>query len=74
MVCCVIIIAISLPCGSRSSPVYSEFGCQKIEILVPWKNVFAVVAAGLWSTSSITDVVDNPFLENGGQTTLSSTG
>jgi hypothetical protein len=43
----------------------------KSEMLVPWKEVVAVVAVGLWSMLSITAVVNNPFLVNAGQTTPS---
>ena len=35
--------------GSRSSLSCSALGCWKMEMLVPWSNVFAVVAVGLWS-------------------------
>ena len=39
---------------------------------VPWKEVVAVVAVGLWSIMSIATVVNNPFLMTAGQTTPSS--
>ena len=39
---------------------------------VPWKEVAAVVAVGLWSMLSIATVVNNPFLMTAGQTTPSS--
>jgi hypothetical protein len=41
-------------------------------MLVPWKEVVAVVAVGLWSMLFITAVVNNPFLVNAGHTTHSS--
>ena len=47
--------------GSRSSPSCSELGFWKMEMLVPWNDVFAVVAVGLWSMLSTTEVVNlNP--------------
>ena len=48
--------------------------CQLIdaEMLVPWKEMVAVVAVGLWSMLSIAAVVNNPLLMTAGQTTPSS--
>ena len=45
----------------QSSPALSELGCWNFETLVPWKEVVATVAVGLWSMLSITDAVNNPF-------------
>ena len=38
---------------SSFSPSLSADGCRKSEMLVPWKEVVAVVAVGLWSMLSI---------------------
>ena len=40
-----------------------------MEMLVPWNDVFAVVAVGLWSMLSTSEVVNSFFLKTGGQTT-----
>jgi hypothetical protein len=50
------------------SPSLSVDRCWKSEMLVPWKEVVAVVAVGLWSMLSIAAVVNNPFLMTAGQT------
>ena len=44
------------------SPSLSVDRCWKSEMLVPWKEVVAVVAVGLWSMLSTAAVVNNPFL------------
>ena len=54
------------------SPSLSVDRFRKSEMLVPWKEVVAVVAVGLWSMLSIAAVVNNPFLMTAGQTTPSS--
>jgi hypothetical protein len=56
----------------RVLEVSAQLGCWKSEMLVPWKEVVAVVAVGLWSMLSIAAVVNNPFLMTAGQTTPSS--
>jgi hypothetical protein len=38
---------------SRFSPSLSVDRCWKSEMLVPWKEVVAVVAVGLWSINSV---------------------
>ena len=50
----------------RSSQWLSVAGCWKAEILVPWKEVVAVVAEVLWSMLSMTAVV-NLFSEQVGR-------
>ena len=54
------------------SPSLSVDRCWKSEMLVPWKEVVAVVAVGLWSMLSTAAVVNNSFLMTAGQTTPSS--
>ena len=39
----------------------SEHGCWKKDILVPWKEDWAVVAVGLWSILSTAEVVNTCF-------------
>lgn len=40
-----------------------ESGCWKIDIPVPWNEDVAVVADGLWSILSTTEVVNNLFVK-----------
>ena len=39
--------------GSRSSPSCSELGCWKMEMLVPWNDVFTV--SGCWIMVNVVD-------------------
>ena len=52
--------------------LHLHFQLIDAEMRVPWKEVAAVVAVGLWSMLSIATVVNNPFLMTAGQTTPSS--
>lgn len=52
--------------GSCFSPSLSEVGYWKRDMLVPLKEVVAVVAVGLWSMLSIATAVKSPFLRTEG--------
>ena len=56
----------------REAENVDETGCWKTDIPVPWHEIVAVVAEGLWSMLSTADVVNKPFCKMAGQTTSSS--